>query len=173
MNQFDRARAFYDRYQAQIEATPRNEWAMDPYAWNEFGITMTPIEAYLWTDIRANNLVLYPQVPIDRYFADFANPRAGVIVECDGKAYHQDKTKDDVRQRRLEDLGWTVYRLTGSECFTEQDEETGESGYAYDLMRRIGERHRIKRNAATKDMYWSFQTGMFSMLDDIVKLNTP
>ena len=171
MNQFDRVRAFYARYEKRIEEAPRNEWAIDPYAWEEYGISMTPIEAWLWSDIRTNNLVLYPQCPIDRYFADFANPRAGVIVECDGKAYHQDHERDAARQNRLEEIGWTVYRLTGSQCFRDQNQETGELSYAYQFMRAIGERHGIRRGAAKKDMAWSFRAGMASMLDDILKEN--
>ena len=93
MNQFELAKHFWSQHRKTILAAPKNEWAVDPYAWSEW-IRLTPIEEALWTDIRQANSVFYPQWPEAGYFLDFANPKAKVALECDGAAYHQDKEKD-------------------------------------------------------------------------------
>lgn len=147
MNQYEAARLFYSTHTPLIMATPRNEWAGDPYAWEPY-ISLTPIEAWLWGDIRDANVILYPQYPIDRFFADFANPRAKVVVECDGAAYHKDKAKDAARDARMQELGWDVYRLTGRECRSETDQETRVHGVARQVIDAIGDHYGIKRRAS-------------------------
>lgn len=150
-NNWSAIRAHYAYHSPRILAAPKNEWAGDAYDWDDGQgiIYMTPIEAWLWGDIRAYDLVLYPQYPVGRFFVDFANPVAKVAIECDGAAYHQDKAKDAVRDRELLDLNWTVYRITGSDCRTECDEETGEPGNAGRFIRAIGDSHGIRRDGDT------------------------
>ena len=146
-NDWRRVRAHYEWAAPLILSGERNEWAIDAYAWELCGgINMTPIEAWLWSDIRDANAIFYPQYPVGRFFVDFANPLAKVALECDGHQYHLDKAKDRERDELLEQLGWTVYRITGSDCYTEFDEETGELGPAALFIREIVERHRISRN---------------------------
>lgn len=149
MNDWSRIRRFYDQYQLAIKAAGRNEWADgDAYLWDHRGgIQMTPIETWLWSDIRALDAVLYPQYPVGRYFVDFANPIAKVAIECDGAEWHNDKAKDAARDAELEAMGWTVYRISGSDCRTEQDQETGKSGKAYLWLKDITGRHGIRRTA--------------------------
>jgi very-short-patch-repair endonuclease len=147
MSKWNDIRAFYDELRELIELAGRSEWADDdPYLWEHAGgIELTPIERWLWTDIRALDMVLYPQYPVGRFFLDFGNPIARVAVECDGAAWHQDKDKDAARDAKLLELGWTVYRFPGWECRTDQDQETGKSGSAYLRLKEIGETHRIRR----------------------------
>lgn len=77
----------------------------------------SPIEDYIWQDIRAfGSLSLYPQFPVDVYWADFANPYFKIIIECDGKEFHKDKEKDRARDSRLRELGWKVFRISGADC---------------------------------------------------------
>jgi very-short-patch-repair endonuclease len=137
-------RAHYRRHLNEIEAAPRNEWAIDAYAWDGL-LELTPIEKWLWADIRQLDAVLYPQFPVGRFFVDFASPVARVAIECDGAAFHQDKAKDAARDAELERMGWTVYRITGTDCRTEQDADTGRSSAAYEFIKQIAERHRIRR----------------------------
>lgn len=150
----DRAKAFYRTRAALIEAGPRDDWALDPYEWDHDGtIVLTPIERWLWHDIRLCDLVLYPQYPVGRFYVDFANPVAKVAIECDGKAFHLDVVKDERRQAEIEALGWTVYRFTGAECRQDTEEVYDEDHDCYVLrpsetrrrIRRIGEDHDIKR----------------------------
>lgn len=145
MNNWDRIEQHYAEFLPAILAGRKDEWAIDAYAWDGIGITLTPIENWLWQDIRQANAVFYPQFPIAGFFADFANPKARVVIECDGRDYHLDKTKDAARDQRLGELGWTVYRITGSQCRTEQDEETGASGYARRFIDWIADTHGLRR----------------------------
>ena len=150
-NNWNAIRAFYAGISSRIMNCPRNEWALGVYCWEEERmIFMTPIEQWLWHDIRACDAVLYPQYPVLNFFVDFANPVAKVAIECDGKAYHQDKAKDAARDKRLTDAGWTVYRITGSDCRKDSDEETGASAEPYRFIERICERHGISRNSLVR-----------------------
>lgn len=151
MNDWDRIRAFYRRHHVAIMANP-TFWGMDVYAWDhEAGIRLTPIESALWADIRLLSAVLYPQYPVGRRFVDFGNPHAKVAIECDGAAFHTDAAADRQRQAEIESLGWTVYRFTGRECFTdEHDVETEQGntrlvqGDALIRLRGIVDRHGMR-----------------------------
>lgn len=145
-------REHYRRNTTRIYAGGRNNWGIDAYAWDhQAGITLTPIEQWLWHDIRQCNAILYPQYPVAGYFVDFGNPVARVAIECDGKAFHTDKARDERRQREIEANGWTVYRFTGSECRLDSREEEDETGATVWVqsetlarMRQIVERHGIQ-----------------------------
>lgn len=146
-NNWNAIRAFYADTNPLIMAERKNEWAVDPYAWDDKKIIfMTPIENWLWHDIRHCNAVLYPQYPVLNFFIDFANPVAKVAIECDGEAYHQDKAKDEARDDRLRTAGWTVYRITGKHCRLECDEETGAPSLPHLFIQRICNLHGISRN---------------------------
>jgi len=86
----------------------------DPYALN-FTSHMTPIENAVWIDIRSEPIVMFPQVPVLKYFFDFANPFLKVAIECDGKNYHNPE-KDAIRDAALAGDGWTIYRIPGWKC---------------------------------------------------------
>lgn len=76
----------------------------------------TPIESAAWSSIRYVGLPMLPQYPVDPYFADFADPDTKIVIECDGKQFHQDKERDASRDRFMASKGWTVFRVTGREC---------------------------------------------------------
>jgi hypothetical protein len=73
------------------------------------------IEYPAWQEISARNLPFWPQFPIGRFFADFADPVKKLVIECDGKKWH-DPEKDAARDKEMEALGWTVFRVTGADC---------------------------------------------------------
>lgn len=150
-NDWRRVREHYARFHAEILRAGCNEWGTDPYAWDEGLIFLTPIETWLWAEIRACDAVLYPQFPIGRFFVDFANPAAKVAIECDGAAYHTDKAKDARRDAELQALGWTVYRISGSDCAQEGYVEPGVPGAARLFIARICEAHGISRNTRTRE----------------------
>lgn len=124
---FGRIKAFYGPRAAAL-ALSRDDWGMDPYEWEEAGIVLSPIEAALWHDIRAESLVLYPQYPVGRFFVDFGNPAWRVAIECDGARWHTDRERDQQRQAQIEALGWTVHRVGGSTCKTDTAVTETESG---------------------------------------------
>lgn len=93
-------------------------WA-SPYGYiSDWNPIMSPIEVKTWMAIRAyGKIPLYPQYPIGKYFADFANPVLRVALECDGALYHTDKEKDNRRDLDLfKEHGYSVYRVPGSDC---------------------------------------------------------
>lgn len=112
-------RSYYAKHHEAMMASGR-EWFGDPYQWDfEAGIRLTPIERALWHDIRAEDAVLYPQLPVGRFFVDFGNPVARVAIECDGERWHTDKDRDAQRESEIKAIGWAVYRISGRDCFTD------------------------------------------------------
>ena len=154
-----RIRAHYDSAPPALWEV-RDEWIGDPYEWDfAAGILLTPIERSMWDKIRLENLIFYPQFPVLRYFVDFANPAARVVIECDGRAYHADEERDARRQREIEVDGWTVYRFTGSEChddaWTEWDDlkerDVIRIPPARVRLREMGLQHGINRFSRTPE----------------------
>lgn len=142
MNDWKKIRAHYSAIGNSFQ---RNEWACNPYAFEEAGITLTPIESWLWHDIRAVDAVLYPQFPVAGFFVDFANPVAKVAIECDGKNFHTNIARDELRDKKLASLGWNVYRITGADCRSGVGEESPGKSAARHFIESIASIHGIKR----------------------------
>lgn len=75
----------------------------------------TPIENLLWQDLRCKGVDMRPQYPVGRFFVDFGDPELRIAVEADGRDWH-DRERDRERDYELAELGWSVFRVTGSEC---------------------------------------------------------
>lgn len=90
----------------------------DPYFIDWLHI-FTPIESFAWGEIRSTGLPFWPQFPIGRFTADFADPVKKIVIECDGRAYHTDPLKDARRDDAMRADGWRVFRLPGSACVAE------------------------------------------------------
>jgi very-short-patch-repair endonuclease len=74
----------------------------------------TDAERRLWRMISNRQLGGYKfrrQVPIDRYFADFACVEARLIVELDGGQHSEQELYDAERTKVLEACGWRVIRF--------------------------------------------------------------
>ncbi len=82
-----------------------------PFDWY---LIFTPIESLAWHCIRSKGIVLYPQYPVLNYHLDFANPGLKIGLELDGAEFH-DKEKDLKRDKKLRELGWTIFRISGKE----------------------------------------------------------
>ena len=54
-------------------------------------------------------------MPADRYFLDFANPYYQIGLELDGAAFHEQEA-DRLRDQRLVDQGWKIFRVRGAEA---------------------------------------------------------
>jgi very-short-patch-repair endonuclease len=70
-------------------------------------------EARLWDELKDRRLGGYKfvrQLPIGRYFADFACRKARLVVEVDG-SQHADQESDRDRDRFMSELGWSVIRF--------------------------------------------------------------
>lgn len=94
----------------------------------------SPIEREMWMTLRYAGAQMYPQFPIGRYIADFANPWTREVVECDGRQWH-DPEKDAARDAWMQAQGWRVHRITGSQCvradFTDDDAIAEDSPLAF------------------------------------------
>lgn len=91
----------------------------DPYLIADWVRIMTPIESAMWHEIRSEGLPFWPQFPVGKYMVDFADPIRKIAIECDGAAYH-DSSKDGLRDKALEQMGWTTYRIPGRDCFADE-----------------------------------------------------
>ncbi|MET0431037.1 MAG: endonuclease domain-containing protein [Hyphomicrobium sp.] len=86
----------------------------------QFRNSPTAAERKLWYQLRQLKTVgstFRRQVPIDRFFVDFACLSKRVIVEIDGATYASESeiTNDQVWQRYREDQGFVVLRRTNGD----------------------------------------------------------
>jgi DNA helicase II / ATP-dependent DNA helicase PcrA len=81
---------------------------------------LTPIEEAMANALSTHNLSFQPQVRIGRHTVDFlvSHKEKRVIVECDGKAYH-DPAKDRERDKVLASEGYPICHFSGAEIFTD------------------------------------------------------
>ena len=77
----------------------------------------------LLKDRRTLNLKLRRQVPIDRYIVDFYCHKIRFIIEIDGGVHDQPGQAkwDAKRNQRLEELGYTVLRITKEDVLNQPD----------------------------------------------------
>lgn len=78
----------------------------------------SPIEELFWEIARERIPGLIPQYTFGSYRIDFALPQRRIAIELDGHEYHKTKeqrTNDAIRERNLQEMGWTVIRFTGTE----------------------------------------------------------
>jgi very-short-patch-repair endonuclease len=142
MNDFQGIKALYRAKDSDIRRVGANRYGADPYCWSGL-VDMTPIEYAMWCDFRSLGIVMYPQYPVGKYFVDFGNPVAKVAIECDGAAYHTDKAADKSRHKKIESLGWNVYRFTGRECNEVTEEVYGDDETTYGRLRAIAAVHNL------------------------------
>ena len=84
----------------------------------------TKAEAVLWRAVRGRKLGGFKfrrQVPIDRYFADFACLEARLVVELDGGRHGDAVAYDAARTEVLEQAGFTVLRFWNWQVLEELD----------------------------------------------------
>ncbi len=75
---------------------------------------MSVAEKLMWVEIKSMGFPMYPQLPVLGYFLDFADPVKKIAIEVDGREFHMNNISDANRQKEIEKLGWTFYRITGS-----------------------------------------------------------
>lgn len=97
----------------------------------------SPIEVICWSHIRHVFGIhcFYPQYPVYQFICDFAHPGYKIIIECDGREWH-DGRKDSERDRILGQNGWRVFRIRGDQFYHDH------SGYpeSYRILREIKDR---------------------------------
>ena len=76
---------------------------------------MTPEERKLWYNfLKGIPLTVHRQKVIENYIVDFYIAQAKIIIELDGSQHYDDKAArlDEIRNKRLKELGYTVLRYT-------------------------------------------------------------
>ena len=84
----------------------------------------TDAERKLWSMLRNRQLgdcKFRRQVPIDRYFADFACVEAKLVVELDGGQHSDQIAYDTERTQVIEACGWRVIRFWNHEVLLESE----------------------------------------------------
>ncbi|MGH7024034.1 MAG: endonuclease domain-containing protein [Caulobacteraceae bacterium] len=82
------------------------------------------VERRLWSIPRGRRLggvKFRRQVPIDRYFADFACVEAKLVVELDGGQHADQEAYDARRTEALEACGWKVIRFWNGDVIESLD----------------------------------------------------
>jgi very-short-patch-repair endonuclease len=93
---------------------------LQPYA-NRLRKEMTKAEACLWKYVlRAGKMKGFPfrrQRPVLNYIADFMCKDLMLIIEVDGSIHELEEviTNDKIRQKALEESGFTVLRFTNDQ----------------------------------------------------------
>jgi very-short-patch-repair endonuclease len=128
--------AAYKSYLPSILSAAKTGRSIDP---NIVQWEFTHIEDIAWGEIRALGLPFYPQFPVLNYFADFADPLRKIVIELDGKKFHN-KQKDDIRDKRMRDEGWKIHRIISSttERYLDNVFSVDE---AYEIKEAIGGEH--------------------------------
>ena len=84
----------------------------------------TDAERKLWSIVRGRKLDGWKfrrQVPIDRFFADFACMEGRLVIELDGGQHAEQIDYDEARTKVLEACGFTVLRFWNSQVLTSTD----------------------------------------------------
>lgn len=136
----------YAQY-AELVRQGKASWcANDSYRIAYWQDLFTPIEAALWHEIRRQNLAMWPQLPVGKYFVDFGNPELKIAIECDGEEFH-DWEQDARRDREMQAMGWQLYRIPGWRCLhvvpdpgdLDQLSEEDRCMYAYEVESKTAE----------------------------------
>ena len=84
----------------------------------------TDAEKNLWARLRSSGFPEFHfrrQFPIGNFIADFACPRARLVIELDGGQHLESAAKDAWRTKLIEQRGYRVIRFRDSEVLTDID----------------------------------------------------
>ena len=87
--------------------------------------TATLAERRLWSALRGGRLGGWRfrrQHPIAPFIADFACPRARLVIELDGGVHEDRDLEDGQRQWEIEARGWRVIRFPNAAVLQHMDE---------------------------------------------------
>jgi very-short-patch-repair endonuclease len=78
---------------------------------------MTPAEAILWQELRANKSGVHfrRQQIIAEFIVDFYCHKAALVIEVDGDIHDLQKEKDAQREKALSELGLRIVRFRNDE----------------------------------------------------------
>tara|TARA_R110002126_G_scaffold120282_3_gene261471 strand:- start:1009 stop:1410 length:402 start_codon:yes stop_codon:yes gene_type:complete len=94
----------------------------------------TKAEACLWKYALRKKLMkgysFKRQRPVLNYIADFMCQKLKLIIEVDGSSHNSEEAlrRDKERQRRLEEIGFTLIRFTNEDVLTNMDSVRAQIG---------------------------------------------
>ena len=106
----------------------------------------SPIEEILIREFRLLDLSPALQFPIGPYRADLCFPEEMVVIECDGQEWHSTTEQiehDRKRDEYMKNLGWKVYRYTGSNIYW----------FADQIVAELSDRKEVRPRAMHEDKY--------------------
>jgi very-short-patch-repair endonuclease len=86
-------------------------------------LNQTDAERRLWSNLRGRQLGGYKfvrQAPLGRYICDFVCREKKVVIEVDG-GQHAESSRDQIRDKFLEDLGYRVLRFWNNDVLSKTD----------------------------------------------------
>ena len=86
--------------------------------------TVSRAEKYLWKAGLSRNqlgIKFKRQRPLDRFIVDFLSQEVGLVIEIDGSSHNAKGNYDAYRQRRIEELGYTIIRFSEGEVLNNID----------------------------------------------------
>lgn len=92
--------------------------ALKDYAHELRTETVSRAEKFIWQKVLSRNqqgVKFKRQRPIDRFIVDFCCQQLNLIIEIDGNSHYHKPEYDVYRQKRLEDLGFTIVRFSEGE----------------------------------------------------------
>lgn len=84
----------------------------------------TKAEALIWSRIRSRQvegIKFRRQQPIEKYIVDFVSFERRIIIELDGGQHASQKKKDQLREKRLTEDGFTVLRFWNNDVLENID----------------------------------------------------
>ena len=94
------------------------------FSWELRTETVSRAEKYLWKAILSRKQLgvgFKRQRPIDQFIVDFCCQELRLIIEIDGNSHFHKPEYDAYRQKRLEDLGFTVIRFSEADVLNNID----------------------------------------------------
>jgi very-short-patch-repair endonuclease len=83
---------------------------------------MSPVEATMWNALRTlSDYHFRRQVPLGRYYADFACHAAKLVIELDGDTHATSQIYDAERDRFMRGEGYEVMRFPNNEVMGNLD----------------------------------------------------
>lgn len=110
------------------------------------------IEMILFYALRNLGIDCVLQYPLKGIRVDIAIPQVKLSIECDGKDYHQDKLKDESRDRAVRIQGWEVERYSGSEIYLHSEAIAISIARRYRLIKNIDEYDKIDDSKTAEEL---------------------
>jgi len=103
---------FYGKKNPKNSIHTKNQWKNNPKSFQKKRVSYQQQKLFnlciYWFDAKIE-LEYFLKTKIKNRFIDIAFPKYKVAIEYDGDYWHQDKKKDEERDKEIEDMGWKIF----------------------------------------------------------------